>query len=206
MPTQTFFRLPAEKRGRLTEAAWREFTSVPFADASINRIVRAAHIPRGSFYQYFDGKQDLFFLLLGSLREESFALMTAGLAAADGDPFRASLRFFDDVFQSEGHIRPSMVRVMEILRLNQNLDMSQMLLDRLQSDPGLHEIARSVAWDSFRQTDAAFLHEAAALLVSSFALTVRNILCGGATFASERERLCSRLEILRRGSLKEEML
>ena len=34
MPTQTFFRLPEEKRERLTEAAWEEFMSVPFADAS----------------------------------------------------------------------------------------------------------------------------------------------------------------------------
>lgn len=31
-----------------------------FSEASINRIVKAAQIPRGSFYQYFDGKEDLF--------------------------------------------------------------------------------------------------------------------------------------------------
>ena len=53
MPTDTFFRLPEEKRTRILEGAWSEFTAVPYAEASINRIVQTSRIPRGSFYQYF---------------------------------------------------------------------------------------------------------------------------------------------------------
>ena len=53
MPTDTFFRLPKEKRQRLIDAAWEEFTQVRFTEASINKIIKGAHIPRGSFYQYF---------------------------------------------------------------------------------------------------------------------------------------------------------
>ena len=204
MPTQTFFRLPEEKRERLMEAAWEEFMSVPFADASINRIVRAAQIPRGSFYQYFEGKEDLFFYLLGSLREEAFGLMTDALAKTSGDPFRGSLLLFDEVFRGDGTVRPSMRRVVEILRLNQNMDMSQMILDRMQSDDGMCEIEQGICWTSFRQTDAAFLHEVASLLVFSFACAARNILCCGTSFAAEREKLCFRLDVLRRGSIKEE--
>jgi len=205
MPTQTFFRLPEEKRERLTEAAWEEFMAVPFADASINRIVRAAQIPRGSFYQYFEGKEDLFFYLLGSLREEAFGLMTDALAKTEGDPFHGSLRLFDEVFRGDGTVRPSMRRVVEILRLNQNMDMSQMILDRMQSDDGLCEIEQGISWTSFRQTDAAFLHEVASLLVFSFACAARNILCLGIAAAEEREKLCFRLDVLRRGSMKEEI-
>ncbi len=40
MPTDTFFRLPEEKRARILEGAWSEFTAVPYAEASINRIVQ----------------------------------------------------------------------------------------------------------------------------------------------------------------------
>ena len=204
MPTQTFFRLPEEKRERLTEAAWREFTSARFAAASINRIVRDAHIPRGSFYQYFENKEDLFFFLLGTLREESFALMTGALEESGGDPFRAALRLFDDVFLRDGRIRPSMARAVDVLRLNQNMDMSQMLLERLRSDPGMRRIEQGVRWERFRKTEPAFLHDVAVLLVFSFASAVRNIL-GGAPFAAERLKLCSRLDVVRRGSMKEEM-
>ena len=53
MPTSTFYRLPEEKRDRLMKAVWKEFTRVPYTEASINRIILGAKIPRGSFYQYF---------------------------------------------------------------------------------------------------------------------------------------------------------
>ena len=42
MPTDTFFRLPEEKRTRILEGAWSEFTAVPYAEASINRIVQTS--------------------------------------------------------------------------------------------------------------------------------------------------------------------
>ena len=63
MPSDTFFRLPEAKRERLMEAAWDEFTAVRCSDASINKIIRSAGIPRGSFYQYFADKDDLFLYL-----------------------------------------------------------------------------------------------------------------------------------------------
>ena len=46
MPSKTFFHLPAEKRERLLLAAEEEFARVPYAEASINRMIRAAGIPQ----------------------------------------------------------------------------------------------------------------------------------------------------------------
>ena len=69
MPTSTFFRLPEEKRQRLLDAAWAEFTQVRYVDVSINKIIRQARIPRGSFYQYFTDKEELFYYLLGEMRK-----------------------------------------------------------------------------------------------------------------------------------------
>ena len=46
------------------DACWTELTTVRFADISINRIIATAHIPRGSFYQYFEDKEDLIHFLL----------------------------------------------------------------------------------------------------------------------------------------------
>lgn len=64
MPRQTFFNLPEEKQRILKQAAKKEFSRVPLFDASIANIVKEAEIPRGSFYQYFDDKDDLYFYLL----------------------------------------------------------------------------------------------------------------------------------------------
>ena len=75
MPTATFFRLPEEKRERLIEACWSELTRVRFNEVSINRIIAAAHIPRGSFYQYFEDKEELIRYLLEDMREYFISLL-----------------------------------------------------------------------------------------------------------------------------------
>ena len=53
MCTDTFLRLPEEKRTRFLDAAWEEFGRVKFGDVSINQIIRRAGIPRGSCQQQF---------------------------------------------------------------------------------------------------------------------------------------------------------
>lgn len=64
MPKQTFFNLSEDKRNKLIEAAEIEFTRVPLFEASIANIIKMAGIPRGSFYQYFEDKDDLYFYIL----------------------------------------------------------------------------------------------------------------------------------------------
>ena len=89
MSTETFLRLPEEKRNRFLDAAWEEFTRVRYTDVSINKIILKARIPRGSFYQYFRDKEDLFGYLLGSTRDQVAALFGALLQEAEGDLFRS---------------------------------------------------------------------------------------------------------------------
>ena len=60
MPTNTFFNLSEEKKNKILKAANKEFARVPLEQASIKNIVEDAEIARGSFYQYFEDKQDLF--------------------------------------------------------------------------------------------------------------------------------------------------
>lgn len=69
MPTERFLNLPQEKRERILAAAEEEFSRVPFEEVSINKIVRTAQIPRGSFYQYFEGKNDLLCYLMQDYHE-----------------------------------------------------------------------------------------------------------------------------------------
>lgn len=64
MPTNTFFNLPEEKKNKILKSANKEFARVPLEQASIKNIVENAEIARGSFYQYFEDKQDLFDYLM----------------------------------------------------------------------------------------------------------------------------------------------
>lgn len=70
MPKQTFFNLPTEKREIIMNAAIEEFAEYGLENASTNRIVKNSGIAKGSFYQYFEDKQDVFMHLLDRVEEQ----------------------------------------------------------------------------------------------------------------------------------------
>jgi len=70
MPKQTFLNLPEEKRNIIIGAAIDEFAQYGLENASTNRIVANSGISKGSFYQYFEDKQDVFMYLLTVLDGE----------------------------------------------------------------------------------------------------------------------------------------
>lgn len=88
MPKDTFTNLPDYKRNRIIKIAIREFAENPYDVASISNIVREAGIAKGSFYQYFEDKQDLYRYLIELGTEERLSVIKA-LPAQDlsGDLF-----------------------------------------------------------------------------------------------------------------------
>ncbi len=76
MPNQTFFNLAEEKREQITQIAIDEFADNEFDAVSISRIVARAGIAKGSFYQYFSGKEDLYAYLLGLLMDAKLEFLS----------------------------------------------------------------------------------------------------------------------------------
>ena len=95
MPKQTFFNLPEEKRQKLLAAVRAEFSRVPFEEVSINQIIHLAGIPRGSFYQYFENKQDVLLFLLSEYRNRMLRQVEQSLARSEGDLFVMLLDLLD---------------------------------------------------------------------------------------------------------------
>lgn len=60
MPKRTFNRLDEDKKERVIRAAIEEFQAHGFEKAKIEAIARNAGVAKGSIYQYFDDKKDLF--------------------------------------------------------------------------------------------------------------------------------------------------
>jgi AcrR family transcriptional regulator len=84
-----FAKLPAHLQQSIVQAALDEFSAHGFHDASLNRVIEAAGISKGSMYYYFDGKEDLFAYVaqagLGGLIAEVGPLPDLG--AGDADAF-----------------------------------------------------------------------------------------------------------------------
>lgn len=95
MPRQTFFNLPKEKQDNLLAAAKKEFSNKPLNKASVSNIIKNADIPRGSFYQYFDGKEDAFYYLLEKQMKLNSEEFISILKKNNGDLFET----FTETFQ-----------------------------------------------------------------------------------------------------------
>ncbi len=63
MPSATFEKLTARKRTTFIAAFLEEFASKTYEEASISTVVKQLGIAKGSVYQYFEHKMDLFLYL-----------------------------------------------------------------------------------------------------------------------------------------------
>ena len=101
MPKDTFYNLDEEKRSRVLDAALEEFGNRPFHQATVGRIVKKADISKGSFYQYFESKKDLYRYLIKMSQEKKLVFMKGTLKEMEGEDvfyrlrgiYRAGFRF-----------------------------------------------------------------------------------------------------------------
>lgn len=93
MPTQTFWNLPEHKRQAILEIAIEEFADHDYNEASISRIVARAGIAKGSIYQYFTDKQELFLYLLDLSNQQRLDYLRTEPQPEPGMHFFALLRW-----------------------------------------------------------------------------------------------------------------
>lgn len=64
MPKSAFFNLSEERRNLIISVVFEEFSSANYDAASINHICKKSNIAKGSFYQYFIDKLDLYVYIM----------------------------------------------------------------------------------------------------------------------------------------------
>lgn len=97
MPSKTFLNLPEEKRQKLLKAATDEFSNTSFFDVSINKIINNANISRGSFYMYFEGKEELFEYILDSYSSNLIEIVKKELINSNGDFRESFINLYDEL-------------------------------------------------------------------------------------------------------------
>ena len=95
MVKQTFLNLSEEKKERVLDAARREFSRAPLNEASVANIIKDAGIPRGSFYQYFNDLEDIFYYILENHSKDIRQRLTTNLVHYKGDIVKS----FADLYQ-----------------------------------------------------------------------------------------------------------
>lgn len=103
MPKNTYYNLSDDKRDRIFNAGVLEFSYHDRYEASVNTIVRIANISKGSFYQYFENKDEFFWYIVTEIIFGSVESYETILKKHDGDflqteeeVFLSLLDLFDD--------------------------------------------------------------------------------------------------------------
>ena len=97
MPSSRFFKLPDEKRSKILKAALSELAQFPVDDISINRIIRSADISRGSFYQYFEDKDDLLEYVFSDFRQVMTREIKDSIEQNQGDMFEVGMEILEKI-------------------------------------------------------------------------------------------------------------
>ena len=94
MPKSTFYNLNEEKREKIKKALKKEFTKHTFEKASISNIIEEAKIPRGSFYQYFEDKEDALKYIIEDFVNDEKEKIKELLIQNKGDIFLTTLDLY----------------------------------------------------------------------------------------------------------------
>lgn len=100
MPKQTFLNLSKDKQELFIHAAKKEFSRVPLYEASISNIIKDAGIPRGSFYQYFDDKEDVYFFLLDEYSKRNHERFISIIKKNNEDLFDSYSEWFKSILRN----------------------------------------------------------------------------------------------------------
>ena len=134
MPKSTFFNLSDDKKQRIFDAAVQEFSTRRFSDASINQIIKNAGIPKGSFYQYFAGKEDIYLYMIEKVSKDAHEIL------GNREAFNPNASFFETIIQRAkdtfklGKLRPEYTKIGALMVI----DNSEFILQLLKASAQKH--------------------------------------------------------------------
>lgn len=95
MPTKTYYNLSEDKKERIFNAGVLEFSYHDIVEASVNTIVRIANISKGSFYQYFEDKNDYYWFIVLEIIFGQVTTYETLLEKHEGDFLQTEEELFD---------------------------------------------------------------------------------------------------------------
>lgn len=195
MPTSTFFNLPPPKREKLFRAAVAEFARQPYGEVSLSQVIKAAGIPRGSFYQYFAGKTDLFRYVIGYYGERLEALVLESLDSCGGQLLELPLALFARMRERFRMDDQEFQAFLGVIRQNVAVDVGQIW----NFQALMTEAIKRTDWSGLRVNGRGEQLALLDLLLSSTAHALMTASCGRTPPEQCREHLVHKVALIRRG-------
>lgn len=205
MPKQTFYNIQLDKQERIINASKKEFIRTNFYDASINQIIKDAGISRGSFYQYFEDKEDLFTYLLENSMLYLLSEVSKKAANKNLDIFEMHILTFDIITSgilNEDYKEFIIHTIAEInIRLLKDLS-KNILVHKLQGDKKIEMMDNIVNYDNLKSTDKEYIQNLHHLLGMSMLSQLVSYFANINTLQEAKDNLINLMESIKHGVLK----
>lgn len=203
MIKSTFYNLSEEKRNRITEAVLNEFASATTEKVSINRIIKAANISRGSFYQYFDDKVDLVEILVKTFMNTAYEEFRTALANSNGDIFYTYIQIFDLItkYSADKNQKAVLKNLFKNLKANDDL-ISDYILNRFEGTSRIFIGFDSVIKDNLRFKNDEDIHSLSLILTLILKNAVFNLFVKNDEPENVREEFRRKIRIIKAGALE----
>ncbi len=202
MIKRTFYNLPEQKRQRIIDAIVEEFSSSSTEKVSINRIVKAANISRGSFYQYFDDKVDLVEVLTKSFVDLSIEGANKALEYSNGDVFYTYEKLFEIItnFAQDKTQKVILKNLLRSLRANDDL-VSEYLLNRFNGFEELNKIAKQYNTDNLKFKSSEDVEYLSQILTQLLKNAIFNYFVIDVDYQTVKKTFLRKLEIVKSGAV-----
>lgn len=201
MPKKEFFNLNVDKQKNILDAARKEFTSVVYEDASINKIVKDAGISRGSFYCYFENKKDVYLFIL---KEEITKLVDAVVSSKDSkdkiDIFDASIKLYDRVIDFYINYDQGLIKN---ICSNMKMEFEKDTLE-IESDRIIEGVKQRVSLENIKYKNDDELLLIVGMIAHCIVEGVFSTIFKGVNHKLSRKILKFHLEVIKKGTKKEE--
>ena len=134
MPKATFYNIDKEKRDRIIEVIIDEFSENTYETSSINQIVKNADIAKGSFYQYFEDKLDIYKMAIEiSQKERTEYIEKINNNSRHTDDFRKMRELFISVIKFEID-KPKFSNILNKFYKNTDIDFKNKVIESIEID------------------------------------------------------------------------
>ena len=190
-----------DKKEKIEKALIKEFSRNSFEKASISNIILEADIARGSFYQYFEDKEDAIYYIIDKYLEKEKNKIYQYLLRNKGDIFETAVNIYEDmakITEKDENERLFKNILQEVKKNNINIfgECKEMLRSKRTIEKMINKEELKIENDDDLQYFLKILN--AIVRAISMEVVLKKI-----TFEEGKQRLIREIEILKKGMKKQ---
>lgn len=205
MPSEAFFKLDESKKKKILEAIKNEFESNGFEKASVNKIVENAGISKGSFWFYFENKEEAINFIIESYIEIEKTEALKLIKEKNGDIFETYIGLYDFIKERklEEYKRELLPNIFKDLIINKEKIFSKFsgkpLLEALISND---EFKNNIDMKKFKRATTEEIISLVKILNYLMRTNIMDQIHGIMGEKEARENFLREIEIIKNGVLK----